>query len=30
MNPAPGQISWSTFFPAEFATTVLELDEESA
>lgn len=30
MDPAPGEIIWSTLFPPEVATTVLELDEGNA
>ena len=30
MDPAPGEIIWSTLFPPEIATTVLELDAENA
>lgn len=30
MDPAPGEIIWSTLFPPEISTTVLELDEENA
>jgi hypothetical protein len=30
MDQAPGESIWSTLFPPEKATTVLELDEENA
>lgn len=28
MSPAPGEIIWSTLFPSEVASAVLELDDE--